>query len=157
VLHRATQADADVLAAIHASAFPPAEAWSRDVFDMQLALPNVFGLLHPMGGMILVRIAADEAEILTLAVAPEVRRAGLGYNLLLEATDGAAGLGARRIFLEVSSGNIAAQALYTKTGFVQVGQRRHYYSDQSDALVLRLDLDPTGQSRALGSVATPNQ
>ena len=73
-LYRATSADVDVMAAIHASAFPPADSWSRDVFQLQIALPNVFGLLHHSGGLILVRVAADEAEILTLAVSPDVRR-----------------------------------------------------------------------------------
>jgi ribosomal-protein-alanine N-acetyltransferase len=138
---RATQLDTEVLAAIHARAFSAAEAWSRDVFDLQLAMPNVFGLLHPDGGLILVRVAADEAEILTLAVVPGVRRRGLGRVLLLEATDTAATLGVRAVFLEVSVANIAARALYTKAGFVQAGQRRQYYSDLSDALVLRLDLE----------------
>jgi [ribosomal protein S18]-alanine N-acetyltransferase len=143
MLRRATQADIDVLAAIHATAFPPADAWSRDVFDLQLATPNVFGLLHLAGGLILARVAPDEAEILTLAVVPTARRGGLGHVLLLEAADMAAALGARAVFLEVSVANIAAQELYTKAGFVQAGRRRQYYSDRSDALVLRLDLNST--------------
>ena len=70
------------------------------------------------GGLILVRVAADEAEILTLAVIPGVRRSGIGHALLQEATSMAAALGARVVFLEVSVTNIAARALYTKAGFV---------------------------------------
>jgi [ribosomal protein S18]-alanine N-acetyltransferase len=143
-MRRATQADIDVLAAIHGSAFPTADAWSRDVFDLQLALPNVFAFLHDSGGLIMVRIAADEGEILTLAVAPDARRAGLGYFLFIKATELAALLGARALFLEVSVGNIAARALYTKAGLIEAGRRPHYYSDRSDALVLRLDLPPAG-------------
>jgi [ribosomal protein S18]-alanine N-acetyltransferase len=138
--HRATRADIDVLAAIHSSAFSAADAWSRDVFDLQLALPNVFSLIHESGGLILVRVAADEAEILTLAVAPEAQRTGLGYILLTRAAEVAAYQGARVVFLEVSVANIAARALYTKAGFIEAGRRPHYYSDRSDALVLRLDL-----------------
>jgi [ribosomal protein S18]-alanine N-acetyltransferase len=140
MLYDATQADSNVMALIHAAAFPAPDAWSRDVFSLQLALPNVFGLLHPSGGMILMRIAADEAEVLTLAVAPAERRAGIGAALLHEATIRAAALGARAVFLEVSVANIAARQLYFRTGFVQAGRRPHYYSDNSDALVLRLDL-----------------
>jgi ribosomal-protein-alanine N-acetyltransferase len=138
---RATVADIDVLAAIHAAAFPSPDAWGRDVFDLQLAMPNVFALLHESGGMILVRIAADEAEILTLAVTPAARRHGLGRILLVKATEMAAACGVRVVFLEVSVANIAALALYTSLGFIQAGRRRQYYSDRSDALVLRLDLD----------------
>jgi [ribosomal protein S18]-alanine N-acetyltransferase len=141
VLHRATLADIDVMAAVHASAFAAPDRWSRDVFSLQLALPNVFGLLHAAGGMILVRVAVDEAEILTLAVDLNVRRSGIGAALLQEATTLAATMGVRSVFLEVSVANITAHRLYTRTGFIQAGRRPQYYSDNSDALVLRLDLD----------------
>ena len=128
------------MAAVHASAFATPDAWSRDVFSLQLALPNVFGLLHPSGGLILVRIAADEAEILTLAVSPAARRGGIGSALLREATTLAQGMGAHAVFLEVSVANIAGRRLYASAGFMQAGLRPRYYSDQSDAFVLRLDL-----------------
>jgi ribosomal-protein-alanine N-acetyltransferase len=140
ILRRASHADVDVLAAIHASAFSDTDAWGRDVFDLQLALPNVFALLHEAGGLVLVRVAADEAEILTLAVMPDARRGGIGYSLLTKGTAAAGQLGAQAVFLEVSVANIAARALYTKAGFTQAGRRPQYYSDRSDALVLRLDL-----------------
>jgi [ribosomal protein S18]-alanine N-acetyltransferase len=140
MLRRATRVDIEVMAEIHASAFPAADAWSGDVFDLQLALPNVFALLHEAGGLILVRIAADEADILTLAVAPDARKGGVGYILLMKATEMVANQGSRAVFLEVSVANIAALRLYTQAGFAEVGRRAGYYSDNSDALVLRLDL-----------------
>ncbi len=139
-MRRATRTDIDVMATIHAAAFPAADAWSRDVFDLQLALPNVFGLLDESGGLILMRVAGDEAEILTLGVAPGARRRGLGYILLIKATELIVYHGASAVFLEVSIANIAARSLYTKAGFMEVGRRPQYYSDRSDALVLRLDL-----------------
>ncbi|WP_254073157.1 GNAT family N-acetyltransferase [Acidisphaera sp. S103] len=140
MLYRATQADIDLMAAIHASAFAGSDAWSRDVFSLQVALPNVFGLLHPSGGLILVRVAADESEILTLAVDPAARRGGIGSALLREATTLTATMGASTVFLEVSVANIAARQLYASAGFIQAGRRPHYYSDHSDALVLRLNI-----------------
>jgi ribosomal-protein-alanine N-acetyltransferase len=140
MLWEATSSDCDLMAAIHASAFAAADAWSRDVFALQITLPNVFGLLHSSGGTILVRVAADEAEILTLAVTPRARRHGVGSALLRQATTRVLAMGARAVFLEVSLGNITARQLYAKIGFSQVGRRPHYYSDHSDALVLRLDL-----------------
>lgn len=136
----AGRADIEVLAAIHATAFSKADAWSRDVFDLQLAMPTVFGLIHQAGGLIMMRQAVDEADILTLAVTPAARRQGIGNTLLLEAMAVAVSRGIRTVFLEVSVTNIAARALYTKAGFTRVGLRRLYYSDRSDALVLRLDL-----------------
>jgi len=137
---RATPADGAVMAAIHATAFPPPDAWREDVFSQQLALPGVFGLLHPSGGMILARVAADEAEILTLAVAPEARGTGIAAALLQQAAATAAAMGAAAVFLEVAVGNTAARAAYDRAGFQPVGRRRAYYADLSDALVLRLTL-----------------
>jgi ribosomal-protein-alanine N-acetyltransferase len=139
-MYRASAADCDLMAAIHASAFAAADAWSRDVFSLQLALPNVFGLVCTSGGTILVRVAVDEAEILTLAVSPAVRRGGIGGALVREAMTRAAAMGVTAVFLEVSVTNRSARRLYTRLGFVEAGMRPHYYSDNSDALVLRLDL-----------------
>ena len=67
-IERAGPADAELMAAIHAAAFSSGESWGIDVFRLQLALQGVQGLLHPDGGLVLLRVAADEAEILTLAV-----------------------------------------------------------------------------------------
>ncbi len=135
-----TTAHADVLAAIHRAAFSRAEAWSRDVMLLQLEVPATFGLLHPRGGMILARVAADEAEILTLAVSPEQRRRGIGSALLGAAKAHAARLGAVSMFLEVAVTNDAARALYSAHGFTEAGRRRRYYTDGTDALVLRSTL-----------------
>lgn len=144
MLYRATPADIDVMAAIHAAAFPPKEAWGRDVFNIQLNFPGVFGLLHPSGGTILMRVTADEAEILTIAVTPATRRGGIATSLLSEAVTRTAAMGATAIFLEVSVVNSAALALYSRTGFIQVGRRPHYYSDNTDALVMRFDHQSRG-------------
>ncbi len=130
-------AHAGAMAAIHRTAFPPREAWGIDAIAIQLALPGGFGWLDPRGGMILVRLAADEVEVLTLAVAPAARRQGIGARLLEAALRVARAHGAHTAFLEVSVGNAAARALYARAGFTPVGQRRRYYPDGTDALVLR--------------------
>ena len=62
--------------------FPPREAWGEDAIALQLVLPGAFGLIDERGGMLMGRVAADEAEVLTLAVAPAVRRQGLATALL---------------------------------------------------------------------------
>lgn len=136
-MHPATHHHAAALAAIHAAAFPPRERWGEDAMALQLGLPGAFGLIDARGGMVLARVAADEAEILTIAVLPESRRQGLGRALLEAAAAEAAGRGAVALFLEVSAGNHPAQALYATCGFLPVGQRRRYYADGADALVLR--------------------
>jgi len=90
--------------------------------------------------MILARVAADEAEILTLAVTPAARRRGLGTALLRAAMHRARDLGATAMFLEVAVTNQPARALYASLGFSEAGSRRHYYSDGTDALILRSTL-----------------
>jgi ribosomal-protein-alanine N-acetyltransferase len=150
---RASPAHAAVMAAIHASAFPPRDAWGRDAFALQLELPGCFGLLDAAGGAVLARVAADEAEILTLAVDPAARRRGVGRALLGAALAVAADSGATGCFLEVSAANAPARALYAGAGFRQAGVRRNYYSDNSDALVLRLDLAADAAATCPGAAA----
>lgn len=139
-IERASGAHAALLAEIHAAAFPAPDVWSRDVMSLQLDLPTTFGLIHAAGGFILGRVTVDEAEVLTIAVIPAQRRAGLGARLLRAAMDHAARAWATTMFLEVAVTNQPARALYEAHGFVRVGLRRHYYSDGTDALVLRAPL-----------------
>ncbi|HLY88685.1 MAG TPA: GNAT family N-acetyltransferase [Acetobacteraceae bacterium] len=128
------------MAAIHAAAFPPNEAWGLDAISLQLALPGAFGLIDERGGMLLGRVTVDEAEVLTLAVAPEARRQGIARALLETAHKETRLRGGRTIFLEVAVGNTPAHELYRRCGFTEVGRRHHYYPDLSDALVLRMNV-----------------
>jgi ribosomal-protein-alanine N-acetyltransferase len=104
---------------------------------LMLEMPGAFGFWQAEGGLVLARVAAEEAEILTLGVVPRAQRRGLGGALLRAAMVRAAGLGARAMFLEVAEGNAPARALYTAHAFSKVGRRRRYYPNGGDALVLR--------------------
>jgi ribosomal-protein-alanine N-acetyltransferase len=90
--------------------------------------------------MLLGRVAAGEAEILTLAVAPAARRQGIATALLDAARAQGKARGAAALFLEVSVANHPALELYRRFGFAAVGRRRRYYADSSDALVLRMNI-----------------
>ena len=136
----ATVAHAHALAAVHALAFPPGERWGADAMALQLAQPGGFGFVAEAGGFVLARVAADEAEVLTLAVAPAVRRHGLGCVLLRRAMAEAAARGGASMVLEVAAPNTPARALYEAAGFVAVGRRRGYYAGGADALVMRASL-----------------
>ncbi|MGX1692028.1 ribosomal protein S18-alanine N-acetyltransferase [Brevundimonas naejangsanensis] len=128
------------LAIIHAEVFET--PWDSAALAELLASPGVFAVAEAEG-FILVRVVVDEAEILTLAVRPTARRAGLGRRLVEAAVVRAAALGAERMFLEVAEGNVAARALYARSGFVEMGRRRGYYSHtdgrREDALTLVLN------------------
>jgi len=135
-------------AALHAAAF--AHAWSAEEFETLLSAANVAGdaAVDPasgnLRGFVLTRFAADEAEILTIAVETALRRRGVARTLLAAHMARLPGLGARRLFLEVERENAAALALYGKFGFREVGQRKGYYRKKdgtaATALVLRRDL-----------------
>ena len=139
-MREAQPTDAAAMAAIHGASFAAGEAWSADAIALQLGLPGTFGFLDPAGGIILARVAGNEAEILTLAVLKAKRRRGIGSRLLREAVAAAAARGAEQIFLEVSEGNEAALRLYEAAGFRAVGRRRQYYANSMDALVMRAPL-----------------
>lgn len=137
---RATSAHAAAMAAIHAASFPPRERWGEDAMRLQLELPGAFGLIDARGGFVLARVAADEAEILSIAVMPKARRVGLGRTLLTAAIAEARARGAAAVFLEVAAANAAARALYAQAGFREVGTRPNYYPGGAAALVLRAAL-----------------
>jgi ribosomal-protein-alanine N-acetyltransferase len=139
-LRRALAADADALAAIHASAFPPGEAWDAKTMATLLGLPGVLGLLVDGEGLLLLRQAADEAEVLTLAVHPAARRQGLARALMETGMALLAGAGARALLLEVAEENEPALALYAGLGFTEAATRRDYYAPGRHAKLLRHDL-----------------
>ncbi len=140
-MRAAAPAHAAALASIHAEAFPPGARWGAEAMALQLALPGAFGWIDPAGGMVLARVAADESEVLTLAVMPGARRQGVARRLLARTMAEAAERGAASMVLEVAAGNDAARALYAAAGFRPVGRRPGYYAGGTDALVLRAALN----------------
>lgn len=140
--------DAADVAAIHAEGFH--RAWATEEVEPLLVDPAVTAQgIGPSGGrlhgFVLSRRAADEAEILSIAVAKRNRGAGLAGRLLRAHLGRLASQGVRSLFLEVDEENRAARALYDRFGFAMVGQRTGYYprpdGTRATALVLRLGLD----------------
>ena len=130
----------DDLAALHARCFPGhPRPWSAAEFTDLLNNRLNFLLIRPHG-FLLGRTVSDEAELLTLAVAPEARRMGLGRTLLAEFAHTSTARGGREAFLEVASDNAPAIALYASADWQRAGTRRGYYAPGIDALILRRDL-----------------
>ena len=155
MIEPAGPAHAGIMALLHGLAFPPSEQWGADAFALQLTQSGVFGFVSARGGAILARVVADEAEILTVAVAPEAQGRGLGHALLRHAIYEAAGRGAVAMMLEVSTASPAALALYAAAGFRTVGRRRRYYSDGTDALIQRRMLTPSAAATSLSHPPYP--
>ena len=135
------------LAGLHARCFPPRAAWDGHAMASLLATPGCIVSCDETG-LVMIRVAADEAEILTLGVVPEHRRQGRGRTLLDDAARAASAAGARRLFIDVAARNRAAIALYEGYGFVEVGRRPRYYEDGDDARVMAIEL-------ALGAAECP--
>jgi ribosomal-protein-alanine N-acetyltransferase len=119
-----------------------------------LAMPGTFGIAarlsrqRAVSGFALMRIAADECELLSLAVAPEHRGNGVGTMLLQGAMEQARRSGAAKLFLEVAEDNVVARNLYHRHGLVPVGRRPDYYrrkdGTSAAAVTMSRDLDAIG-------------
>lgn len=145
-------AEAEALSALHGRAFagPGGErGWSAaEMFALAEgagALTLVAGEAAAPLGFALFRVAADEAELLTIATRPESRRSGAAKAILAAAPPFLNDLGAAVVFLEVARGNAPARALYESAGFMRIAIRADYYaySDgrRDDALIYRLQLN----------------
>ncbi len=145
-LRTASAGDLDAIMQLERASFPT-DAWSAALMQGELVSPHgryvvdeEAGRIVGYGGVRAVAGAAD-ADIQTIALAPEVRGRGRGRALLRELLTSAAQRGARDVFLEVRADNPVAAALYASEGFVETGRRPRYYQpDDVDAVIMQLDL-----------------
>jgi ribosomal-protein-alanine N-acetyltransferase len=146
LLAEASSRDVAAIAKLHAASFR--RGWSQQEVDGLLVDRRVIAhraiIAGRLIGFILSRLAEDEAEILSVAVAARQQGRGLGGKLLNLHLRRLAGFGARAVFLEVDENNAAALKLYDRAGFREVSRRPAYYRNNgdksADALVLRRDL-----------------
>jgi len=134
----------DAIMTVMEAAFDPAygEAWNRGQVRDALTMPSTHALVIDANGreipgscedqtvlpagFVLTRAAADEEELLLIAVTPECRRRGLGRTLIDRLFNAARERGTQRIFLEMRRGN-PAENLYRAFGFEPIGRRPDYY------------------------------
>lgn len=144
----ASQDRAADVAALHARVFDP--SWDEEAIRGLLDHPASTAFLafdgqsKSVAGFIMAHIAADEAELLSVGVAPEWQRMGLGRRLIEGLARAAKRAEAQRLFLEVAEDNTAALALYRSSGFKETGRRKGYYKRPDgtavDALNMALDI-----------------
>ncbi|TAJ87845.1 MAG: GNAT family N-acetyltransferase [Reyranella sp.] len=149
VLNPLRAVDLDRASRLHREAFLAMgePGWTRQDIAGLLASPGVAAFLLTESnvdvGMAICRTAADEAELLAIAVDPAHRRRGAARLLLGAVIDRVRGDGARTLFLEVGADNPGALKLYNSLGFETVGRRTAYYmrgdGPAADAFVMRLD------------------
>jgi len=142
VLTAVSPRDAPAIAALHAASFR--RGWDEDEVYRLLIDPAVIThralIRRTLTGFIMSRLAADEAEILSVAISPTRRGRGLSRMLLDFHLRTLAGRAVRTVFLEVDEHNVPARRLYSRADFQEVGRRQGYYDSGANALVLRRDL-----------------
>lgn len=141
---RMTLADIPGVMAIEAASFPV--PWSVEAYRFEIAdNPNAYCIVvedtaGALAGFAVLWMLHDEAHVGTIASAPAFRQRGVGELLLLELMAEALRRDAIFITLEVRVSNAAAQALYGKHGFVEVGRRKRYYpNNREDALIMTVE------------------
>ena len=114
------------------------EAWTRRQVSDALVMPHTRAILMNAGGQVceraadeaagfvLSRHAADEEELLLIAVDPTLRGRGIGRSLIEALFDASKARGVKSVFLEMRKGN-PAEYLYAEMGFCPIGERRDYY------------------------------
>ncbi|OQW60090.1 MAG: hypothetical protein A4S17_10920 [Proteobacteria bacterium HN_bin10] len=145
MIEAASPGAATLLAQLHARAFE--KPWTEVEIAKLMENPTVFAFIHGDGaeaqGFVMGWAAGGDAEVLTVAVAPEARRKGFGAALVTAVGVAAHARGAATIHLEVAEDNFAARALYAKLGYAESGRRRAYYAGVGgavDAIVMRCAL-----------------
>jgi len=124
---------------------PWTAAGIRETIQYETARTFVAEDENQIVGYVMARISGEEGEILDLAVRPELRRRGIGRQLLLSVWNALGSEGVRELYLEVRESNRAAIELYRGHGFRPVGLRPRYYRNPAeDAIVLRAALSPCG-------------
>lgn len=141
-------ADAPALAKLHAEGF--FRGWPREEFAAYLAEQDrtptyvACDAKRRIAGFLMLRLTADEAELITVAVEKRFRGKGVGKALLAAALDDLRMTAARKLFLEVAADNQPALKLYRREGFAEVGRRDGYYArpdgKPATALVMALNL-----------------
>ena len=122
-------------------------AWNRKHLEDELRQAAGFQFVgrdafsDKLLGVICGRIAADEGEILKLAIEGSARRTGIGTELLDYGLEYCRQQGVKHGYLELRASNTAARKLYEKCGFVEGGRRKSYYdAPREDAILMQLEL-----------------
>jgi ribosomal-protein-alanine N-acetyltransferase len=119
--------------------------WSINAFRQEVdnSISHLLGLFvnDTLEGYICFWLFDGEIQLVNIAVHPKARGRGLGDCLLAKMLEFTGTKGTQRIWLEVRQSNRTARRLYEKFGFMEVGRRRRYYTDNNeDAVVMRLIL-----------------
>jgi ribosomal-protein-alanine N-acetyltransferase len=131
-------ADLDAVLAIEQASYPA--PWRREHFQHEIDTPHSFPIVAESDGLVVGYVCLmslfEEAQILNIAVLPELRGRGIARLLLDYSEMVAREKGAELLALEVRASNVAALTLYEKFGFIRTGLRKKYYEGRDDAVLM---------------------
>ncbi len=144
LIQPAEKSDLSRLAQIHAASF--SHAWSDGELEKMFSNENYLCLVaHPPKtsksepyGFVFVRSILDEAEIITIATDPTLRRKGVAIKLMQAVIRKLEFDRKQKLFLEVDETNEAAIKLYKNLRFQKVGEREGYYSSPNSELAKKI-------------------
>lgn len=127
--------------------------WTADGYRREIDSPNsdllVLQAANQVIGLGCLWAILEEAHITTLAIHPDYHRQHLGQLLLTQMLQLAHGRDLTHATLEVRKSNHQALSLYQKFGFRTAGERKRYYSDGENALILWCSLQKTADEQRL--------
>lgn len=146
-IRRMRQEDLCTLLAIEAESDP--SPWPDTMFIDSMLWPQnrceVLDVSGDIAGYLIISSVIDEADVLSIVVAPGWRRQGIARYMLSQAIERLKRNNVERLFLEVRVSNTPAQQLYQQLGFVAVGRRKNYYTSAAgpeDAIVMCKEFSP---------------
>ncbi len=117
---------------LHKACFPDKNWSAQDFMDLKKSGCDI---IASQNSFVVWRVIADEAEIITIGVHPDVRNTGIATALLTLVENDVRNRGGKKIFLEVADNNIAARTLYEHNGYTQIAVRAKYYGNV-DAILM---------------------
>lgn len=139
--------DAETIAKLHAQGFHtgwPREDFASYIMGRDTPVYVACDAKRKIAGFAMLRLAADEAELITIAVDPRWRKKGVGRALMNAMLDDLTMTASRKLFLEVAADNPAALKLYAAHGFAKISERQGYYARAdgrpATAIVMARDL-----------------
>jgi ribosomal-protein-alanine N-acetyltransferase len=160
-IRRATKQDISAIMALEQSCFTL--PWNetdleRDITANILSYYLIAESADDIIGYGGIWVVEDECHIMTIAVAPECRQAGIGAMMLMKLMDEARLRGASRFFLEVRVSNAPAIAMYEKFGFIKIDLRKAYYEDnKEDAAVMYKEANADNSGEAEGEAENDSE
>jgi ribosomal-protein-alanine N-acetyltransferase len=122
------------------------QSWTLKQFQEEAELHYSLSIVaenkNQVAGYAVLHLMTDEAELLAIAVSPEIQRQGIAQTLWDFAEKSLRKSHVRTCFLEVRPSNEKAKSFYLKNGFKIMGTRPRYYADGENALLMKMNLSP---------------